>query len=124
MPQQAKRICRWAWCSNSCFGPYFDQHKEAAKKKSAGKRKEDPDPFYKSWAWRNFRKMILNRDPICKICGRSASREVDHIKPIKQGGDQLDSDNAQGLCKPCHSRKTASEDGGFGNKKLDSKKLR
>jgi 5-methylcytosine-specific restriction protein A len=41
---------------------------------------------------------------------------VDHIKP-HQGDPELfwDSENLQALCAPCHSRKTASEDGGFGN---------
>lgn len=28
-----------------------------------------------------------------------------------------DRTNWQGLCKQCHSRKTAAEDGGFGNAK-------
>jgi 5-methylcytosine-specific restriction protein A len=46
-----------------------------------------------------------------------AANEVDHIKPHK--GDMAlfwDSSNWQSLCKPCHSAKTATEDGGFGRK--------
>lgn len=44
-----------------------------------------------------------------------AATEVDHIIPHR-GDQQLfwDTNNWQGLCKPCHSRKTAQEDGGFG----------
>ena len=40
---------------------------------------------------------------------------VDHIIPHK--GDQKlfwDTRNWQPLCKPCHDKKTATEDGGFG----------
>lgn len=29
-----------------------------------------------------------------------------------------DKSNWMALCKPCHSRKTAKENGGFGNKKV------
>jgi 5-methylcytosine-specific restriction protein A len=44
-----------------------------------------------------------------------AATEVDHIVPHK--GDMTlfwNAANWQGLCKDCHSRKTATEDGGFG----------
>lgn len=41
---------------------------------------------------------------------------VDHVIPHR--GDKAlfwDSDNWQPLCKPCHDRKTAAQDGGFGH---------
>lgn len=44
-----------------------------------------------------------------------AATIVDHKVPHK--GDKAlfwDSTNWQSLCKPCHDRKTAREDGGFG----------
>lgn len=41
--------------------------------------------------------------------------EMDHIVPIAQRPDlRLDLDNMATLCKACHSKKTAREDGGFG----------
>jgi 5-methylcytosine-specific restriction protein A len=43
---------------------------------------------------------------------------VDHIIP--HNGDMVrfwDQDNWQPLCKQCHDIKTATEDGGLGNKK-------
>ena len=64
--------------------------------------------------WKKFRLTILHRDPVCKKCERKASEEVDHIVPLAAGGARLDPRNAQGLCNPCHSTKTATEDGGFG----------
>jgi 5-methylcytosine-specific restriction protein A len=65
--------------------------------------------------------MVLRRDPVCqdpydthnKNNETAASTEVDHIIPLRQGGKNT-MDNLQGLCKSCHSRKTALEDGGFG----------
>lgn len=65
--------------------------------------------------WRKVRLMKLRQNPICETegCGQMAS-EVDHIVPMAQGGQRLDMENLQALCKPCHSRKTVTEDGGFG----------
>ncbi len=64
--------------------------------------------------WRKLRRLVLARDPICRAPGcNQASTEADHIKPRREGGsDGLD--NLQGLCKPCHSSKTAIEDGRWG----------
>lgn len=50
----------------------------------------------------------------CAINGISTlMSDVDHID-----GDTYNNDpeNLQSLCRPCHSKKTALEDGGFGNK--------
>jgi 5-methylcytosine-specific restriction protein A len=44
---------------------------------------------------------------------------VDHIRPHR--GEQslfFDRANLQGLCKPCHDRKTTRHDGGFGNPRI------
>ena len=40
-----------------------------------------------------------------------AYMEVDHIIPIKMGGDPLDINNQQTLCYPCHKRKTKKDVG-------------
>lgn len=67
--------------------------------------------------WRRMRLYILARDPRCRMgCGRP-SVEVDHITPRSRGGLDLPS-NLRGLCKSCHSRKTAGDDGGFGQRTL------
>jgi 5-methylcytosine-specific restriction protein A len=62
-----------------------------------------------------LRAQHLREHPRCAACGDPA-RVVDHIRPWR--GDRrlfLDPGNLQSLCRPCHSKKTASEDGGFGN---------
>jgi 5-methylcytosine-specific restriction protein A len=71
--------------------------------------------------WQKARIIYLRANPLCADCykiGRlNAATVVDHIKAHK--GDTLlfwDQDNWQPLCKACHDRKTAREDGGMGNK--------
>lgn len=69
--------------------------------------------FYNGRTWRKLRLMILNRDPVCKMCEErgnvSSSTVVDHIQPINKGGAKLNPDNLQGLCFSCHSKKSARD---------------
>ena len=55
-----------------------------------------------------WRAAVLARDPICVSCGQAPSAEADHIVPFSHGGSGSLA-NGQGLCKPCHSRKTKLE---------------
>jgi len=63
--------------------------------------------------WRKLRDYFITEFPLCAHCKKegvvSAATEVDHIIPIAEGGERLDQYNLQSLCKPCHSRKTLSE---------------
>lgn len=69
--------------------------------------------WYKTDFWARCRKRVLAEEPICKICNRSASTVVDHIKPHKGIWALFcDRSNLAGLCKHCHDTKTATEDGG------------
>lgn len=65
--------------------------------------------------WQKLRLLILNRDPLCQICGKAPATEVDHIVAMAKGGSRDDEDNLRGVCRPCHSRKGVREDGGFGH---------
>lgn len=65
--------------------------------------------------WRVIRAAFLKAHPRCEACGASAS-EADHRTPRAAGGSDAWA-NLRPLCKPCHSRKTARQDGGFGHAK-------
>lgn len=67
--------------------------------------------------WQRCRRAYLAQHPLCEIqakCHGAPATEVDHITPIHAGGARLDFANLQAACKPCHSWKTAREDGAFG----------
>ena len=73
-----------------------------------------------TWRWRKARAAYLSEHPLCVACEREGRTEpatvVDHITPHK--GDMAlawDVGNWQALCKPCHDRKTATSDGGYGH---------
>lgn len=72
-------------------------------------------------AWGKASKAYRAEHPLCVICqaeGRlTPAMCVDHVVPHKGDMDLFwDSDgNWQSLCSMHHSKKTASEDGGFGN---------
>lgn len=72
--------------------------------------------------WRAIRAEQLAREPLCRQHGKAgrvvAANEVDHVD-----GNDADSSpgNLQSLCKTCHSRKTAREQGGFGNRRRNDR---
>jgi 5-methylcytosine-specific restriction protein A len=61
--------------------------------------------------WEAVAEAHLLSHPLCETCQAPAA-EVDHVIPHK-GNMKLfwDPKNRQSLCKKCHSRKTAIEDG-------------
>jgi 5-methylcytosine-specific restriction protein A len=73
-----------------------------------------------SYKWQQARKGFLSKHPLCVQCELvgvvTASTDVDHIVPHR-GDKELfwTRSNWQALCHSCHSRKTATEDGGWGN---------
>lgn len=60
--------------------------------------------------WRSLRLSVLERDGYkCVRCRRNYRLEVDHIKPVSEGGAEFDAANCQTLCRNCH---LAKHDGG------------
>lgn len=67
-------------------------------------------------AWRKVRAQFLAQNTKCVHCGAVAT-EADHIKSIADHPQlRLRWSNLRALCKPCHSRRTATEQG-FARKK-------
>ncbi len=58
--------------------------------------------------WRKKRAEYLKRHPFCRLCLRSRSVLVDHIRPKVKGGTD-DEYNLQALCNHCHNIKTGLE---------------
>ena len=63
--------------------------------------------------WSAFSKAYLKRNPFCVVCGEPAN-DVDHIIPLRDGGQKYWEGNLQSMCKSHHSVKTARENGGWG----------
>lgn len=74
--------------------------------------------------WQRVRELAIKRDPLCQRCDKRLSEIVDHIIPAtvaiqqaresgrwpldKYAGYYLMS-NLQGLCRPCHGKKTVED---------------
>jgi len=68
--------------------------------------------IYNLRRWRRLRDLKLTEDPYCqceecRVSGRKVlADQVDHIKPISEGGQAWAWDNLQSMYGPHHSRKT------------------
>ncbi len=127
------KLCAWPGCRAQI--PYEQKyclaHVAAGELREKKRREEAEARRYKrcgsaasrgySYKWREVSKKFLTQHPLCVVCERQgvvkAATCVDHIIPHR--GDQKlfwDQANWQSLCQECHSRKTAAQDGGFGNR--------
>ena len=63
-------------------------------------------------AWRRVRLAVLADEPLCRFCAAAAlvvpAVEVDHIDGDSQHNARS---NLRPLCRPCHSRRTARDQG-------------
>lgn len=89
MPFKPKRSCLFAGCPRLTHRRYCEAHQrqvggayEQARGSAARRGYGRP--------WRKLRRLVLNRDPICSVDGcDQPSKDVDHIIPVAQGGDDL-----------------------------------
>lgn len=67
--------------------------------------------FFKSAEWQRQRRRIIFRDKgNCQLCGKSNSKDVDHIIPVWfTGKEQVDDHELQLLCYDCHKAKSSFE---------------
>lgn len=108
------KACFHPGCPNITHGTYCTTH---AKQHDTAYRRQRGTSNARGYTyrWQKESKAYLIRNPLCENCLNEydvirAATEVDHIIPHK--GDMKlfwDETNWQGLCKSCHSKKTAEE---------------
>ncbi len=114
MPNKPLHPCNQAGCPMLTGGRYCDAHAKKNEQEYDLARGTATERGY-GVKHRKWRSVILNRDPLCVLCLRKGivvpSTEADHIDGNNRN---LSYDNGQGLCKGCHSAKTAREQSRWG----------
>ena len=132
MPTAPPRPCTFPGCGTLTFSGRCDKHKRVEARQHDQQRGSAHSRGYTA-QWQRYRAHWLREHPLCgervdgkrypehSYCAQQdavvAGDVVDHIRPHR--GDEClmwGEDNHQTLCRPCHNRKTATEDGGFGNR--------
>lgn len=115
MPIGAPRACR---CGRVVPSGQRCSACETVRKRQVDMRRPTAARRGYDWKWhrasREFLAQPENQSCACGCGGRSTT--VDHKRPHR--GDMLlfwDRSNWQGMTERCHNRKTAAQDGGFGN---------
>ena len=71
------------------------------------------EPRYNTTRWRRVREQVLQGNPLCVNCETlgllTVAQMVDHIEPVRLGGEFWAMDNLQPLCNSCHGVKSQSE---------------
>lgn len=89
-----------------------EKPKEQANESRGGNEETN---FYRLSKWRGIRKYVLYQEPLCRSCMAAVPKRltpatmVDHIVPVKQGGDKYELSNLAPICSKCHARKSAGE---------------
>lgn len=116
MPMAARKPCTWFGCSALTDGGRCDLHRKQAEQQRGSARQRGYDS-----KWEKAREGFLHKHPVCRHCQEGTpsiftpATVVDHIVPHRGDKDLFWlRSNWQPLCKPCHDRKTATEDGGGG----------
>jgi 5-methylcytosine-specific restriction protein A len=121
MATAAQKQCQHPGCGRLCSGRFCILHKDDAEQSAKTFDRMRGSATLRGYGrhWQRLRKMILARDPICKIAKLcvgdypgalpAPSTVVDHIIPKRSGGTDSP-DNLQGSCKTDHDHKTRTED--------------
>ena len=103
MPTSLASACRHPGCPAVVQAGYCAKH-QRLRDLTRAMANQQYDSTHRRW-----RVLILNRDPICRMCKTAPATVADHIIPLRKGGDWSLA-NGQGLCWSCHQRKRASTD--------------
>jgi 5-methylcytosine-specific restriction enzyme A len=122
MPQAAPRPCTHPGCGALTKSGRCDAHRYVRQRSHRGREHQK---LY-GYRWRQASKAFLSQHPLCQCddCKEGELRitpsdVVDHHEPHR-GDFELfwDQGNWRAMAKACHDRKTALEDGGFGNERV------
>ena len=80
---------------------------EPPKRKQMHERRHQ-DKRYNTTKWRRYRKVYLSTHPLCVECGAIAT-VVDHVTPVRLGGEFWQPTNHQAMCARCHNSKSGRE---------------
>lgn len=88
-------------------------------KQADARRGSSKDRGYDKRHEYQFRRPILERDPICCVCNDRPSVVADHypidrVDLVKAGENPNDPRHGRGLCKRCHDQHTARKSFGKG----------
>lgn len=108
MPKKPLRPCQHQGCPKLTNELYCEEHRKLYTRESAAKR------GYTS-KWQKMSKQYLRKHPLCVKCMANGkyvpATVVDHIKPHRGDKELMwNQNNWQSLCKPCHDKKTLTED--------------
>lgn len=116
------RVCSYPGCTAIAHdGTRCEKHKQP---KKIRRRDERASAYRRGYNrdWQRYREQFLADHPWCECedCKRlglsTPATDVDHIAPHNGDMDLFwDPNNHQAMSHECHARKTAREDGGFGN---------
>ncbi len=114
------RVCGKPGCANTYDGDQSrcDDHLTRAKKAHWQDTK-----VYKSAGHREFRRQVLEADPICVLCLIRAAVVADHWPKSRKdlvllGFNPDDPRFGRGLCRGCHNTQTAQhQPGGWANRR-------
>ena len=132
IPMALLKLCAYpgCHCPVALNEKYCELHKKAGRQRETKMVKERESIRLKrsgnsaergyGYRWQKLRNRFIAQHPYCEECMKQGkitlATDVDHIVPHRGDPALLyDETNLQSLCKACHSRKTAREDGGFGN---------
>jgi len=114
MPSKLPTLCGSPRCPNLSISGngYCRAHLEEKRRRDYQedhRRRGSPSKQGYGTAHQRWRERVLRRDKVCKVCGISLATQADHRVPLAAGGAPLASENGQGLCASCHSKKTRKE---------------
>jgi 5-methylcytosine-specific restriction enzyme A len=111
-----RRPCRWPGCpalAGSC-----EAHDKATEQRQGSAptrryrwdtdRRTDVAPRLRGRALQAARAALFAREPLCRGCGRALATIRDHVVPLAEGGQEVES-NIQPLCQGCSDAKTQRE---------------